>query len=126
MRSPALWEPASKTIVLTLAIPRGQVAMATGQANPDSRRFTVKAARGSPTHGIITNPFLEYAFQTTAFEMTVTINADGSWAYDQTTTLNVRGETQPFFHTDRNVLKRIAAAAPNPLAGPPEFDDGRT
>jgi hypothetical protein len=62
---PALWEPASKTIVLTLAIPRGQVAMATGQADPDSRRFTVKAARGSPTQGIITNPFLEYAFQTT-------------------------------------------------------------
>ena len=75
---------------------------------------------------IITNPFLEYAFQTTAFEMTVTINDDGSWAYDQTTTLNVRGETQPFFHTDRNTLKRIAAAVPNPLAGPPEFDDGRT
>ena len=114
-----LWEPASKTIVLTLAIPRGQVAMATGQADPDSRRFTVKATRGSPTHGIITNPFLEYAFQTTAFEMTVTINDDGSWAYDQTTTLNVRGETQPFFHTDRNVLKRIAAAVPNPLAAPP-------
>ncbi len=37
----------------------------------------------------------------------------------ETTTLNVRGETQPSFHTDRNTLKRIAAAVPNPLAAPP-------
>jgi hypothetical protein len=42
-----LWEPASGTVVLTLAIPRGQVAMATGQASKESRQFTLKARRGS-------------------------------------------------------------------------------
>lgn len=102
-----LWEPASGTVVLTLPIPRGQAAMATGQAGNDARRFTVKAQRGSETNGIITNPFLEYAFQTTAFEMTVTIHDDGTWSYDQTTTLNVRGQPRPFLHTDRNTWKRI-------------------
>lgn len=112
-----LWEPASRTVVLTLAIPRGQVAMATGQASKNSRQFTLKATRGSKTNGIMTNPFLEYAFQTTEFEMTVTINDDGTWSYDQTTTLNVHGQAKPFMHTDRNTLKRIGKPRPNPLAG---------
>jgi hypothetical protein len=111
-----LWEPASGTVVLTLAIPRGQVAMATGQAGKDSRHFTLKATRGSQTNGIVTNPFLEYAFQTTEFEMTVTINDDGTWSYDQTTTLNVHGQAKPFLHTDRNTLKRVGKPRPNPLA----------
>jgi len=111
-----LWEPASGTVVLTLAIPRGQVAMATGQASKESRQFTLKARRGSETNGIVTNPFLEYAFQTTEFEMTVTINDDGTWSYDQTTTLNVHGQAKPFLHTDRNTLKRIGKPRPNPLA----------
>jgi hypothetical protein len=111
-----LWEPASGTVALTLAIPRGQVAMATGQAGKDSRHFTLKATRGSQTNGIVTNPFLEYAFQTTDFEMTVTINDDGTWSYDQTTTLNVHGQAKPFLHTDRNTLKRVGKPRPNPLA----------
>jgi hypothetical protein len=76
----------------------------------------LQATRGSHTNGIVTNPFLEYAFQTTAFEMTVTIKDDGTWSYDQTTTLNVRGQPRPFLHTDRNTLKRIGKPHPNPLA----------
>lgn len=111
-----LWEPASETVVLTLAIPRGQVAMATGQASKDARKFTLKARRGSETNGIVANPFLEYAFQTTDFEMTVTINDDGTWSYEQTTTLNVHGQARPFLHTDRNRLKRVGKPRPNPLA----------
>lgn len=111
-----LWEPASGTVVLTLAIPRGQIAMATGQAAKDSRRFVLRASRGSGTNGIVTNPFLEYAFQTTAFEMSVTVHDDGTWSYDQTTTLMIRGEDRPFSHTDRNTLHRIGPPLPNPSA----------
>ena len=112
-----LWEPASRTVVLTLAIPRGQVAMATGEADKNARQFTLKATRGSETNGIVSNPFLEYAFQTTGFEMRVTIHDDGSWSYDQTTTLNVRGQPEPFLHTDSNRLTRIGQPRRNPLAG---------
>lgn len=114
-----LWEPASGTVVLTLAIPRGQVAMATGPAGTDSRHFTLSARRGSETNGIVTNPFLAYAFETTAFEMQVTVHDDGSWSYDQTTTLHVRGRNVPFLHTDRNTLRRLAGPKPNPLACAP-------
>ena len=38
-----LWEPAAKTVYQTLAIPRSQVALASGPAEPGARRFTVRA-----------------------------------------------------------------------------------
>lgn len=111
-----LWEPATETIFLTIAIPRGQVAMASGTAKPDAKRFTLKAQRGSVNMGILTNPYLDKAFQTDAFEMTVTLHDDGSWSYEQTTTLIIRGQKEPFLHTDRNTLVRVAAPKPNPLS----------
>jgi len=120
-----LWEPASGTVLLTIAIPRGQIALACGQAKADSRRFTLKAERGSETMGIVSNPFLEYAFKTTAFEITVTINDDGTWSYEQTTTLLIHGQTAPFLHTDRNTLTKVGAPTPNPLtveAARPKLD----
>jgi len=111
-----LWEPATGTVSLTLAIPRAQVALATGPAAADARRFTVRSQRGSLTAGIVSNPFLEYAFQTPAFEMTVTLHANDTWSYEQTTTLLIRGQKEPFLHTDRNTLTRVSDPKPNPLA----------
>ena len=111
-----LWEPKTGTVYLTLSIPRGEVAMASGPATPDARRFTLQAERGSATRGIVSNPFLDSAFRTTAFEITVTVHDDGSWSYEQTTTLQIQGRTEPFLHTDRNTLSRVAEPTPNPLA----------
>jgi hypothetical protein len=110
-----LWEPATGAILLTLALPRGQVAMAAGNAAADARRFTLRAERGSLTNGIISNPFLEAAFKTTAWEITVTVNDDGTWQYEQTTTLVIPDLAEPFAHTDRAVLTKIGAPTPNPL-----------
>ena len=76
-----LWEPATGTVIHTLAIPRGQIAMAVGQAAPDAKSFTLTAARGSTEYGICSNPFLEHAFRTDSFTITVTINDDGTWGY---------------------------------------------
>jgi len=111
-----LWEPATGMILMTLAIPRGQVAMAQGKASPDDLSFTVEAVRGSLTNGIISNAFLEYGFRTERFAMTVTTHTDGTWSYKQDTLLKVLGQEQPFHHTDRNILTRIAPPAPNPTS----------
>ena len=109
-----LWEPATRTVVLTLTIPRGQVAMAAGLAAPDAKSFEVRCKLGALDYGTLSNPFLNYAYQTTAFRMAVTINPDGSWSYEQDTVLKIKGQAEPFHHTDRNTLKRIAAPTPNP------------
>jgi len=84
-----LWEPATRTIILTLTIPRAQAVMAIGHAEPDARSFEVTA---------------------------VTINDDGTWSYFEDTVPRVRGEAEPFHHTDRNTFTRIEAPTPNPLA----------
>ena len=104
------------TVIHTLTIPRGQTAMASGTAAADARRFELHATQGLSTWGICSAPFLEYAFKTTAFTIKVTVNDDGTWGYEEDTVLMIRGQAEPFHHTDRNLLKKIAEPTPNPLA----------
>jgi len=114
-----LWEPATGAIIHTLAIPRGQVAMASGTATADATSFELVATRGSEVYGICSNPFIDYAFKTLEYRIKVTINADGTWSYDSDTVMMIRGQTEPFHHTDRNTLTRIGEPQPNPLAPRP-------
>lgn len=109
-----LWEPATSTVILTLAIPRGQVAMAAGKVAPDAKRFELECQDGAPHFGQLSNPFLDHAYKTLSFRMTVTIEPDGGWSYQQDTVLRIAGQAEPFHHTDRNSLKRIAPPVINP------------
>jgi hypothetical protein len=113
-----LWEPATGTVIHTLTIPRGQTAMAMGNASADARVFALHATQGLETWGICSAPYLAYAFKTTAFHIQVTVNDDGTWGYEEDTVLQIRGQAEPFHHTDRNLLKKIAEPTPNPLADP--------
>src|SRR5215475_10748836 len=47
-----LWEPATGLVMQTLAIPRGQVALAQGQASNDADHIQVRAERGATNYGI--------------------------------------------------------------------------
>jgi hypothetical protein len=113
-----LWEPGTGTIIHTLAIPRGQVAMASGHTAPDATSFELVATHGTELYGICSNPFIEYAFQTLEYRIKVSTNADGTWSYASDTVLKIRGQSEPFHHTDRNTLTRIGEPVPNPLARP--------
>lgn len=111
-----LWEPATGALMQTLSIPRGQTAMAVGNATADAKTFTLEAVRGSTTNGIISNPFLEHAFRTDRYTITVTINDDGTWSYEQETLLVIPGRDEPFKHTDKNTLRKIGEPILNPTA----------
>lgn len=111
-----LWEPATGVIIQTLTIPRGLIGMAVGAASADAKSFELIAKRESDTYGICSTPFLEYAFNTIEYRIKVTINDDGTWAYDEDTVMMIRGRDEPFHHTDRNILTKIAEPTPNPLA----------
>lgn len=111
-----LWEPATQTVILTLSIPRGQSVLAMGKAAPDAKSFTLTAERGSTVNGIVSNPFLEKNFITDKYEITVNINDDGTWSYDQITTLIVPNYPEPFKHHDRNRLTKVGEPTPNPTA----------
>ncbi len=110
-----LWEPATGNLIQTLAIPRGQIAMAFGRAAKDARSFELVATRGAQTNGICSNPFLEHAFKTVEYRVKVTIG-ESTWSYDEDTVMMIRGKSEPFHHTDRNTLTKIAEPTPNPLA----------
>jgi hypothetical protein len=111
-----LWEPAASTVTHTLAIPRGQVLLAAGNAAPDATEFEVTAAVGSEVYGILSNPFLNTAFRTVSFRMRVTVNDDGTWSYEEDTLLQIPDREQPVHHIDRNTLTPIGGPTPNPLA----------
>ena len=111
-----LWEPATGLVLQTIAIPRGQVAIASGQASADDLKLVLSATRGQTEYGICSTAFLEHAFRTDAYRIEIDFNADGSWSYVIDTTLTVRGRTEPFNHRDVNTLHKVAEAEPNPLA----------
>ena len=114
-----LWEPATGTVIQTLTIPRAQIVMAAGKAS--RRRKELRARRHAlddECYGIRSTPFLEHAFKTVEYRIKVVVNADGTWTYDEDTVLIIRGDAEPFHHTDRNTLTRVADPTPNPLARP--------
>lgn len=109
-----LWEPETETVYMTLAIPRAQVAMASGRARPGDRVIRLHAERGTTGSGICSNPFLEKNFQTKSWDVTFTFNEDGTLTYEEDTVLVIPGVEHEFHHTDRNTLRMIAAPRPNP------------
>lgn len=111
-----LWEPATNSITLTLGIPRGQVLLAGGTAEPDATEFHVEAAIGSEIYGILSNPFLDQAFRTLSYRMNVQLHPDDTWSYEEVGMLQIPDRDDPFPHTDRNTLTRVGPPTPNPLA----------
>lgn len=110
-----LWEPATGLVVQTIAIPRGQIAMACGQAAPDDDHLVLTAERGQTGYGICSTAFLEYAFRTDRYRIEITFHADDSWSYAIDTVLTVHGQSNPFAHRDQNRLQRTKPPTPNPL-----------
>ncbi|MGO9196248.1 MAG: heme-binding beta-barrel domain-containing protein [Acidimicrobiales bacterium] len=111
-----LWEPAATTVTMTLAIPRGQVLLASGPADADSKEFELTASAGSEACGILSNPFLDRAFRTVSFRIRVTIEADDRWSYEEDARLQIEGRRELYSHVDRNTLTLVAPPTPNPLA----------
>ena len=111
-----LWEPAARIVTHTLAIPRGQVLLASGRAEPDAATFEVASELGSVTNGIVSNPFLDRAFRTESFRMRVMVNDDGTWSYEEHTMLRIPDRDALVDHVDRNTLRRVGEPTPNPLA----------
>lgn len=111
-----LWEPETETVIHTLTIPRGQVAMAAGKVAANANEFELVATQGLDTFGICSAPFLDYAFKTVEYRIKVNINKDGTWSYDQDTVLKIVGQEELFHHRDKNTLHRVGDPTPNPLA----------
>jgi hypothetical protein len=103
-----LWDAATDEVMRGFVVPRGITVLAGGVAAADATTFTLSARPGDPNYSIGENKYLSQHASTLSYDVTITINADGSWSYDETTMLQMDEFPEPFAHTDRNILRRVS------------------
>jgi len=101
-----LWDVHSQHVMRCFIVPRGVTVQAGGLADPKATMFEMAAEVGSDTFGITSNPFLDQAFKTVYFKVTVTIHDHNRFSYSEDTQLKIHGRADVFHHTDQNTLVR--------------------
>jgi hypothetical protein len=81
--------------------------LAGGTATPDATTFSLSAKAGHPQYNIGENMYLAKHASTLSYDVTITVNDDGSWSYDETTMLRMKEFDEPFAHTDHNTLRKV-------------------
>jgi hypothetical protein len=102
-----LWDGATGEILRAFVVPRGIAVLAGGTAAADDTSFSLKAAAKDPQYSIGENKYLAGNASTASYTVTVTINDDGSWSYDEVTMLHMIELPEPFAHSDRNTLRLV-------------------
>src|SRR5258706_15155749 len=107
-----LWDASTGEVLRGFVVPRGitVLAGALGVA-ADATSFTLAAKLGDPRYGIAENAYLGEKASSTAYTVTITANADGTWSYAEETTLRMTEFAEPFAHTDRNTVKRALGSS---------------
>jgi hypothetical protein len=90
----------------------GTTELAGGDADPDAHLLVMQAHVGSASYGILSNRFLDELAPTTDDEVTVRLG-DGTFSYEETTTIAHGRLADVLNHTDRNTLQRIGEPGPH-------------
>jgi hypothetical protein len=104
-----LWDAADRVVMRSFMIPRGSTILAGGQAEPGAHEFSMRADCGSEIFGILSNPFLAREARTSTYEVLVTVHDDGTWSYDETTSIEHARWSDVVVHTDRNRMRPAPA-----------------
>lgn len=102
-----LWDAHHKQVMRSFMVPRGVCVMAGGDVEPDARSFQLVGIDGSDVYGTLSNPFLHQSANTDRYEVTITINDDGSFSYEEDTILNYEPLGRIFHHKDSNTLRKV-------------------
>lgn len=100
-----LWDAADGVVMRCFTVPRGSMVLAGGEARAGDRTLSMSADCGSEVFGILSNPFLARAARTATYAVTVTVHDDGTWSYDETTSIEHARHGDVVVHTDRNRLR---------------------
>jgi hypothetical protein len=103
-----LYDADAEQVMRGFVVPRGITVLAGGTVDFDATTFTMSATLGDPNYGISENLYLAGAASSTNYTVTVTIDGPDAWSYSENTTLVMKEFGEPFPHTDRNTLRRIA------------------
>lgn len=101
-----IWNPANKTVMQSLLIPRAVGLLAGGKVTESkgSITFKVSAAADNKDWGIIQSPFMQKKAKTESFVHTVTVSGK-TMTYTETIALDIYGKK--FQHTDGNTLTKV-------------------
>jgi hypothetical protein len=102
-----LWDGATGEVLRGFVVPRGITVLAGGTAAADATSFTLSARPGHAQYNIGENQYLAENASTTSYDVTITINDDGTWSYEEATMLRMKEFEEPFAHTDHNTLRRV-------------------
>lgn len=102
-----LWDAGNGQVMRCFMVPRGSTLIAGGPARAEDRTLVMQAEVGSETYGVLSNAYLAAQARTTLYQCTVDVHDDGSWSYEETTTVDVKRLDEPMAHTDRNTLHRV-------------------
>ncbi|MBT3983304.1 MAG: FABP family protein [Bacteriovoracaceae bacterium] len=102
-----LWDAENQQVMKSFIVPRGISVNAGGTTTFDSRKFKVQAAVGSETYGVCSNKFLNEEFKTMNYEIEIGRLDENTFSYDEDTQIKIKGQTEIFHHTEKNVMKRV-------------------
>lgn len=102
-----LWDAATGEVMRGFVVPRGITVLAGGTAAADATEFTMTASAEDDPYRIGENTYLADNASTVLYRSTIKINSDGSWSYDEETTLLMKEIPGEFAHTDSNTLRRV-------------------
>lgn len=100
-----LWDAATGEVLRGFVVPRGITVLAGGVAGADAKQWTMRADLGGTNYTVGENQYLAKHASTISYEVAITLDADGSWTYDETTMLRMTEFPEPFAHTDHNTLR---------------------
>lgn len=102
-----LWDAENKIIMKSFIVPRGIAVNAGGTADKDATTFELKAEVGDPVYGISSNPFLDKEFKSVRYDLKIEQIDEDTLRYDEDTQILIKGQTEVFHHTEKNILKRV-------------------
>jgi hypothetical protein len=102
-----LWDATEGQVMRCFLVPRGVTILAGGDATAEDRQFSLAATAGSEIYGISSNRFLDREFKTVRYELTVAIEDEQTFRYEEDTQLLLKGRSEVFHHRDANTLTRV-------------------
>lgn len=102
-----LWDVKTESAMHSFFVPRGIGVLAGSKAPPKARSFKFQAELGSPTFGILSNPFLDREFKTVRYEGKLEIVSHDSFSYEEDTVIQIKNQPSLFHHIDKNTLTRV-------------------
>ena len=102
-----LWDSATDEVLRGFVVPRGITVLAGGQAAADAKEYVLKASVGDGQYPIGEGRYLTANASSVSYEVTVTLNDDGTWSYDETTMLRMNEMPELLAHTDHNTMHKV-------------------